>query len=205
MCSENRRKQGDLTKDIRLKIYPAIIAILGLSLLALMLSRVQIQIGPNRQSADPVTVNPEVPPAPDLSASPSSTASPVPESSPVPSPLLSPSPQPTLGVSETGELRVSNQTKFPIRLALLHQQSAQSGQAKAFGQPVHWDFAPQEGAAKGLIMSLPSQKLQLQPGDVLIGFAQDGSRRYWGPYVVGQTPLPTWNAEQAEWLLVLQP
>jgi hypothetical protein len=45
----------------------------------------------------------------------------------------------------------------------------------------------------------------LQAGDVLVAFAQDGSRRYWGPYVVGKTTLPTWNTEQKEWSLVLQP
>jgi hypothetical protein len=196
-----------LTKDFQLKIYPAIIAILGLSLVALLLSRVQIQIAPNRQSTDPILVNPEVPPAPDLSASPRPTITPSPSpvaETPVPAPGVNPSP-PAAAVGSPGELRVSNQTNFPIRLALLYQQSTEGKAAKAFGQPVHWDFAPQEGVAKGLIMSLPSQKLQLQPGDVLIAFAQDGSRRYWGPYVVGQTPLPVWDAGQAEWQLVLQP
>jgi hypothetical protein len=55
------------------------------------------------------------------------------------------------------------------------------------------------------LLSLPEQSLDLQPGDVLVGFAQDGSRRYWGPYVVVETDLPLWVPEGQEWQLVLQP
>jgi hypothetical protein len=37
-----------------------------------------------------------------------------------------------------------------------------------------------------------------------VAFAQDGSRRYWGPYVVGETSSPEWNPQTQEWQLVLQ-
>jgi hypothetical protein len=106
----------------------------------------------------------------------------------------------TAGTS--GSLRVSNQTSHPIRVALL-SQSADA--AQPYAQPAHWDFAPEEGREKGLLLSLPEKKLQLQPGDVLVAFAQDGSQRYWGPYVVGKTDAPRWKANGAEWWLVLRP
>jgi len=77
--------------------------------------------------------------------------------------------------------------------------------ASPYDEPIHWDFAPQEGSTSGLILSLPEQTLQLQPGDILVAFAQDGSRRYWGPYVVGETPAPRWQASEAEWQLILTP
>lgn len=95
-----------------------------------------------------------------------------------------------------GTLRLSNQTNQPVRLALL----SRSKQAKP---AAHWDFAPQEGSEKGLLLSLPDGKLQLSKGDVVVAFAQDGSRRYWGPYIVGETHEPMWNPQQKEWWLIL--
>jgi hypothetical protein len=62
-----------------------------------------------------------------------------------------------------------------------------------------------EGGSQGLLLSLPQETLKLKKGDVLVAFAQDGSRQYWGPYVVGETPSPVWNQKQAEWQLVLKP
>lgn len=96
---------------------------------------------------------------------------------------------------------MSNPTDYPVRLALL----SRSATAPKTPAPAHWDFAPQEGNQTGLLLSLPEQNLNLQPGDVLVGFAQDGSRRYWGPYVVGETDLPFWHREGKEWQLILQP
>jgi len=55
------------------------------------------------------------------------------------------------------------------------------------------------------MLSLPDTDLTLQPGDILIVFAQDGSRRYWGPYIVGETASPTWNSQVEEWQLFVQP
>ncbi|HLP91292.1 MAG TPA: hypothetical protein VK184_22260 [Nostocaceae cyanobacterium] len=104
-----------------------------------------------------------------------------------------------------GVLRMSNQTNQPVRLALLARQPAakNSTSGKKSHIPAHWDFSPQEGSEKGLILSLPEGSLKLEKGDVLVAFAQDGSRRYWGPYIVGETSLPKWDTGSKEWQLVL--
>jgi len=107
-----------------------------------------------------------------------------------------------------GSLRVSNQTNQPLRLALLARQSVAKNAVShkiGYDVPAHWDFAPQEGSLKGLILSLPQGNLKLDKGDILVAFAQDGSRRYWGPYVVGETSSPVWNTKTQEWQLVLEP
>ncbi|MFB2975509.1 hypothetical protein [Microseira sp. BLCC-F43] len=105
-----------------------------------------------------------------------------------------------------GTLRVSNQSTHPVRLALLPVQSnAKSGKQPAYGAPAHWDFAPGEGGSRGLVLALPDGNLKLNRGDVLVAFAQDGSSRYWGPYVVGETGVPLWNSQRSEWQLILQP
>jgi hypothetical protein len=105
-----------------------------------------------------------------------------------------------------GSLRLSNQTKQPVRLALLsrrEQPKQNPTTSNMENLPAHWDFAPQEGSEKGLVLSLPDGKLLLKKGDVVVAFAQDGSRRYWGPYVVGETPFPAWNSQKKEWWLIL--
>ncbi len=105
-----------------------------------------------------------------------------------------------------GILRMMNQTNQPVRLALLARQSAVKGTSAAktnYDLPAHWDFAPKEGSEKGLLLSLPNGNLTLEKGDILVAFAQDGSRRYWGPYVVGETSTPQWNSKTREWWLVL--
>ncbi|MBO3460695.1 hypothetical protein G7B40_025680 [Aetokthonos hydrillicola Thurmond2011] len=101
-----------------------------------------------------------------------------------------------------GSLRISNQTEQPVRLALLERHLGRKSSTKN-DIPAHWDFAPKEGSEKGLVLSLPKGKLKLEKGDILVAFAQDGSRSYWGPYVVGETPLPSWSTEKAEWQLVI--
>lgn len=111
-------------------------------------------------------------------------------------------------VKSQGTLRMSNQTNQPVRLALLARQSVGKGSGTKqtnYDVPAHWDFAPEEGSDKGLILSLPENNLKLEKGDILVAFAQDGSRRYWGPYVVGETQLPKWNSQNREWQLVLSP
>lgn len=110
--------------------------------------------------------------------------------------------------SQIGSLRVSNQTPHPIRIALLPKRSddiseASAAVASAYDEPVHWDFAPGEGASSGLVLALPDQPLKLRQGDILTAFAQDGSQRYWGPFVVGATPFPQWHEQDGEWRLVL--
>ena len=106
-----------------------------------------------------------------------------------------------------GALRVRNQTEQPLRVALLTQSATNSSATSKpkYGEPVHWDFAPGEGSSQGLILSLPEGNLKLHKGDVIVAFAQDGSRRYWGPYVVGETDAPLLNRKTSEWQLILQP
>ncbi|NEQ96629.1 MAG: hypothetical protein F6K30_07890 [Cyanothece sp. SIO2G6] len=72
-----------------------------------------------------------------------------------------------------------------------------------YGEPVHWDFVPREGHAEGLVLAVPDGQFWVQPGDIVTAFAQDGSRRYWGPYVIGVTEAPIWDGEKGEWLLVI--
>ncbi|BAY25064.1 hypothetical protein NIES2100_48640 [Calothrix sp. NIES-2100] len=103
-----------------------------------------------------------------------------------------------------GTLRMSNQTNQPVRLALLARQSGGNSANKTQHEiPAHWDFAPQEGSEKGMLLSLPNGNLKLEKGDIVVAFAQDGSRRYWGPYVVGETSLPKWDSQKQEWQLIL--
>ncbi len=98
-----------------------------------------------------------------------------------------------------GTFRVSNQSEHPVRVALLSRSS------RELTEPVHWDFAPEEGSLGGLILSLPEGDLTLKSGDVLVVFAQDGSRYYWGPYIVGESSFPIWNPKGKEWHLVVEP
>ncbi|MEH2159463.1 MAG: hypothetical protein V7K38_00070 [Nostoc sp.] len=123
-------------------------------------------------------------------------------------PVLAERDKSTSIAKDEGTLRMSNQTNQPVRLALLARQSVAKGSGTKqthYDVPAHWDFAPQEGSEKGLTLSLPQNNLKLEKGDILVAFAQDGSRRYWGPYVVGETQLPKWNSQNREWQLVLSP
>jgi hypothetical protein len=105
---------------------------------------------------------------------------------------------------DKGSLRMSNQTSQPVRLLLLARRSHVKGSAATSeGAPAHWDFAPQEGSQKGLVLSLPQVNLKVEKGDILVAFAQDGSQRYWGPYVVGETQVPVWDSQNQEWQLIL--
>ncbi|PPS44261.1 hypothetical protein [Chroococcidiopsis sp. TS-821] len=124
--------------------------------------------------------------------------------SPTPTPTTSTEEQataPTPNLTETspGALRMSNQTDQPVRVALLAKRSPNAYREA----PAHWDFAPYEGSSGGLILSLPEGNLTLTKGDIIVAFAQDGSGRYWGPYVVGETPTPVWNSQTQEWQLTL--
>jgi hypothetical protein len=109
----------------------------------------------------------------------------------------------------TGLLRVGNPTEHPVRIAVLLKKPAPKDSANQatteYEAPAHWDFDPGEGSEKGLLLSLPNRQIKLKKGDILVAFAQDGSRRYWGPYVVGETSTPAWTPKVAEWRLTLQP
>jgi hypothetical protein len=206
-----------VTNDLKLKIYPAVIGILGLCLIASLFANVEIQVARNAPTDRRQPAKPDE--SPIASPVPAPTQVPTPVPTPIPSPTVSATPlSPDVLATAQGSLRVSNQTEYPLRVALLQpvpvESEPEAGAEAAEpsetdpiepNQPVHWDFAPREGSNRGLILSLPNQTLQLQPGDVLVAFAQDGSRRYWGPYIVGQSPFPTWNAEAKEWQLTLQP
>ncbi|MEL7034907.1 MAG: hypothetical protein AAFO04_04725 [Cyanobacteria bacterium J06592_8] len=146
-----------------------------------------IRIGEFERSRDRNTVPIFVPATiPDSTPTPSLTENVIPNNS------LTLSSDPVSDGKEAA-LRVSNQTSHPVRVVLRSSPDT---------KPVHWDFAPLEGSVNGLILSLPDTDLTLKPGDILIVFAQDGSRRYWGPYIVGETNLPAWNSQAKEWQLI---
>jgi hypothetical protein len=100
--------------------------------------------------------------------------------------------------------RVSNRSPFAVRVVLLSQKIP-SPSSDIHRDPIHWDFAPQEGSQDGLLLSLPEGSLKLSAGDVVVAFALDGSQRYWGPYIVGTSAQPTQIKPDAEWQLTLTP
>lgn len=184
----------------KIRFLPILVASLIGLIGALLLSQLHINIwleSPDTQ-AGPLVIEPEPLPADSL-VSPTPTAPPK-------------SPQ-----AIADGLRVSNQTDVPIRLVLLPRSAQTSNSPNSAGpgvpsrnlpvQPgaIHWDFAPMEGSTEGLILSMPNQNLKLESGDVLTAFALDGSKRYWGPYVVGATATPVRQGKPAEWGLVFKP
>ncbi len=186
--SENHTKTPAKTAFL-----PLFLAALVGGCVAFLLSQLQFSmwIEPSdRQNVPPVIdTNPTVT---------KSTASP----KAIPSPVAAPSA--TVPAVKNG-LRVSNQSLNALRVVLLSHQLSKSSQAKRDRRPAHWDFAPSEGSQKGLLLSLPSEKLTLKPGDVLMAFATDGSRRYWGPYIIGETAAPIQTRSTLEWQLILRP
>ncbi|GAB4211478.1 MAG: hypothetical protein OHK0012_03990 [Synechococcales cyanobacterium] len=98
---------------------------------------------------------------------------------------------------EAATFRVGNRSPHPVRVVLLQRQGG--------SEPAHWDFAPGEGGSEGLLLSLGEEPLILRPGDVVVSFALDGSRRYWGPNVVGESVAPFWDPVRRIWSMVLQP
>jgi hypothetical protein len=101
-----------------------------------------------------------------------------------------------------GGVRIRNRSASPVRLVILRRQSTQTPKKQPI--PIHWDFAPREGRLKGLLLALPSETIALDRGDILTAFAQDGSARYWGPYIVGESPQPIWNDKTTEWEVTLE-
>jgi hypothetical protein len=118
----------------------------------------------------------------------------------------------TIYQSPSGKLRVSNRSEHPIRLAMRLKSDQVRGdkynekvsQRDRYEAPAHWDFYAGEGRDRGLVVALPNRSLHLSKGDVVIAFAQDGSRRYWGPFIVGETDNPVWNPATQEWKLILE-
>lgn len=196
-----------------LKVYPAILAAVGVAIALLAVGRYWgASEQPVSTDVDPRRLSPEIPATLSDPASTNSGADNQATAEQPATPGTSPgidSAEDSAAESATSfdsNLRVSNRTVHPVRVALLSQSNAtdQSDQS-TYDVPVHWDFAPGEGSQQGLLLSLPDQTVQLQAGDVLVAFAQDGSRIYWGPYVVDQTNLPLWNDAQQEWQLILEP
>jgi hypothetical protein len=191
---------------MKLKIYQLVIGMSIVLITGMFLGRFEITIsnGSNLPSdlPSPATALPPTPAVSPVATASADTANePNPDSIATPpeseEELLSSIPANT---KATGSLRVSNRSEHPVRVALLSKRQAE----KSYGKPAHWDFAPGEGGGKGLMLSLPEGKLQVQQGDILVVFAQDGSRRYWGPYVAGETASPAWNSTAREWQLILQ-
>lgn len=163
------------------KLHPVILAALIGGAIAFLLSQLQFRVW---------IESPEVVPF--------SVPSPTPSSLPVGRPAK---PKPDIRVPPVPDaLRVSNQTPNAVRVVLLARSSS-----TAYLEPVHWDFAPDEGSQQGLILSLPEGNLRLQQGDIVTAFALDGSHRYWGPYVAGKTADPAQQGQRGEWQLILRP
>jgi hypothetical protein len=101
----------------------------------------------------------------------------------------------------TGPFRVGNRTPHPIRLVILLRSSSRLTNPET----AHWDFAPGEGGSQGLLLSLGEEPLQIGPGDVVVAFTLDGTRRYWGPNVVGESLAPFWDEASGSWSMILQP
>ena len=191
---------------MKLKIYQMMIGVAIVLITGMFLGRFEITIsnGANRPNDLPSAAT-ALPPTPPVSrvatASTDIGNQPKPDSIPTPEPLEESNSSIPVNAEATGSLRVSNRSDRPVRVALLSKPQAE----KSYGKPAHWDFAPGEGGGKGLMLSLPEGKLQVKQGDILVVFAQDGSRRYWGPYVAGETASPAWNRTAGEWQLILQP
>jgi hypothetical protein len=199
--AENRTKTA--TKP---SLLPLILAALVGGVVAFILSQFRFSMWiepPERQNAPPVIrTNPTATnPATTNSAAQKTTASPKTQTK-----TLAPVAPSAIVPAVKNGLRVSNQSSNTLRVVLLsHQSSKSSPSAKRDRRSAHWDFAPSEGSQKGLLLSLPSEKLTLKSGDVLMAFATDGSQRYWGPYIVGETAAPTQAKSTLEWQLVLRP
>lgn len=117
-----------------------------------------------------------------------------------------------LNYAPSGKLRVSNRSEHPVRLAMRLKSEKIRGdkynekvaRPDRYEAPAHWDFYAGEGSDRGLVVALPNRSLHLSQGDVVMAFAQDGSRRYWGPFIVGETDNPVWNPQSQEWMLTLE-
>jgi hypothetical protein len=211
---------GKLSRNIRSRVYPAVTlssaAFLLLVGAGLLLGWLQIEISPNKPESVPIANDDplpiQLPEDPAEPATPRAVSSPLASASPTSTDatLSADRDDRVAGSVRQGALRVSNQTQHPVRVALLPKQAQPNSSTAAksskpsYGAPAHWDFAPTEGAKRGLLLSLPNMDLKLQPGDVLVAFSEDGSRLYWGPYVVGETLAPVWDSKTSEWQLTLQ-
>ena len=137
----------------------------------------------------------------EASASPAEAALEAPASPPL-EPSLEPSDEVAASSIKEGLLRVGNRTPYPLRVIVLTRNVPENPS----NVPAHWDFAPGEGGSEGLALSVKEREpLLVSPGDIVVAFAIDGSRRYWGPNVVDETLAPFWNSSDRSWTMILQP
>lgn len=200
--------------NTKYSVYPAVVVACLLALVALVLVRLQFTVSIEPIEPETSSLPNTMPPKPQTESD--APKSNIPSQSTLVSKLTEPvkqntpavsSPEPAGQRSGQGALRLSNQTDQPVRVALLARVSEEiSADGKpTYNTPAHWDFAPGEGSRQGLMLSLPEGNLKIKKGDIIVAFAQDGSRRYWGPYVAGETTTPIWDRQNAEWQLILQP
>ncbi len=104
-------------------------------------------------------------------------------------------------VLRTGPLRVGNRTDFPVRVVVMLRSEESNDQPQVF----HWDFAANEGGSEGLPLSLEEDPLLIRPGEIIMAFSLDGSQRYWGPNLVGESLSPFWEPSLEVWSMILQP
>jgi hypothetical protein len=188
---EGNQTQGIMTS--KTSILPLILAALFGGSVVFLLSQLQFRVwvdDSNSRDTTPPVIDI------DIDLTPKSTVS--------PQAIASPGAKPRPPKTVPNGLRVSNQSPTAARVVLLSQKNTLAKQ-KPYRSPAHWDFAPNEGSQGGLLLSLPEGTLKLASGDVLVAFALDGSRQYWGPYVVGKTSMPNKVSKSSEWQLQLRP
>lgn len=95
----------------------------------------------------------------------------------------------------SGPLSVSNLSIHPVRVVL---------QSRSAAEPFNWDFSPGEGQEQGLQLSLSQVPLVIDKGDILFIFAIDGSRTYWGPWIVGESSSLVWQGDRRGWSLAIK-
>lgn len=194
---------GKPVRDLKRKWHPAVGIVLATVVFLGSAWAVAARFSQTSVSSVEAERSPDSSDRPDASPSPTPAPSvPAVQASASPDATSIPGNQSTAVANRQGSLRISNPTEFPARVVLLAKKAATPVN---YELPAHWDFAPQEGGAKGLLVSLPDRSIRVKKGDILVAFAQDGSRRYWGPYVVGETEMPRWNPKAKEWQFVLQP
>jgi hypothetical protein len=113
-----------------------------------------------------------------------------------PTPVGSTNP-PATENSRLAPLRVGNNTDSPVRVLLTKTDGSLNG--------VSWDLTPQKANSEGQELTLANSTVQVNEGDLIFIFATDGSRRYWGPNLVGFTSAPFWDSKRKFWSTLVRP
>jgi len=96
-----------------------------------------------------------------------------------------------LDMPRLGSLRVGNPTPLPLKVLL----------TRTDGSHQVWTLAPRQGQSEGQALT----NLAVAEGDLLLILATDGSRRYWGPNILGFTPAPFWDGKRRIWSTLVRP